>query len=163
MPESHVVLSVRKATSSDLDRTFEWANDELTRANSFHRELIAVEAHRAWFIERVHNDDCHINMVEVNGEAVGIVRIEPQGAETTIGVTVAPRSRGRGLGRRMVQAALRRFLETNSGPVYAYINVENGRSIQMFGRAGFQFERMDSVNGIACKVLRVDRIEDLKS
>jgi len=150
-------LSVRSVTSSDLIRTFEWANDELTRACSFNHDSIPFETHKTWFFDKLGNGKCYMYIVEASSKAIGIVRIEKQDSLTKIGIAVASAARGRGYSSDMLQLALKEYWKENCSPVYAYIKIGNTRSIRSFSRAGFVFDRMDTVDGIPCRVLRTDR------
>ena len=99
-------LSIRKATDADIDILFAWANDEVTRKNSFNTQQITYEEHVNWF-NKMMLDDSRIQYIAVaKSEAdtidVGQVRIDIENKEAEISYSVAPECRGYGFGKIIV-------------------------------------------------------------
>lgn len=80
-----------------------------------------------WLIGVFGNPDRALYIAEEGGEPVGTVRMD--GDE--LSWTVAPKSRGRGVGTRMVQAAM------DLGPRLATIKRDNISSQRIAEKAGF--------------------------
>ena len=143
LDESRVYL--RAARSYDARLWFEWANDPVVRANGFFPETIAWETHAKWFEYNRKFEGSRLWLgFNLKEEALGYVRLHNRSRnEWEIGVAVSSTQRGRGMGRRLVELALRKFCceqTTNSIPpiVVARIKPANIASLKLFQSAGFQ-------------------------
>lgn len=142
-------VSIRLATESDVIITHEWANDEVSRANSFSSEFIPLETHRGWWSAKIRDSSAFYFIGEVGGSPASIVRFDKKedGRSFIIGVNLAPKYRGLGLSYQFLRAACYEFLRTNNAPIEAYIKPENIPSIKSFEKAGFRFVGETEVNG----------------
>jgi UDP-2,4-diacetamido-2,4,6-trideoxy-beta-L-altropyranose hydrolase len=133
-------VCVRPAAPGDRGTLFRWANDPLTRQMSFRPEPIPWPDHVAWFDRVVGDPDVLLLVAEKwapeGWTGVGQVRIDGDGS---VGISVAPDHRGRGLSRPVLQAAVgafrARFPERG---LVAYVKPENAPSHRIFAQAGFQ-------------------------
>lgn len=134
-------ISLRKAQESDVSITHEWANDELTRKNSFSSEPILFENHKVWWYSKMNSANADYYICEVEKKLAGIVRFDrdSKSEHFTIGVTVAPTFRGKNLADRFLKLACSEFLKTHNNTVYAYIKKENIASVKVFEKAGFTY------------------------
>lgn len=141
-------VSVRPATESDVIITHEWANDEVSRANSFSSEYIPFETHRNWWNAKMKDSYAFYYIGEVGGTPASLIRFDGKedGKSVTIGINLAPKYRGRSLSYQFVKAACNEFLRNNNMPIEAYIKPENTPSIKSFEKAGFRFVRETEVN-----------------
>ncbi len=148
-------ISIREANSSDLEITFQWANNSETRKNSFYSSSISFVEHSEWFWEKLKSDQSKLYIVSLRNVKIGLVRFEFN-METTIGIVIAPEFRGKGLASVIIDLACATLWKTNTNsmPVRAYIKEENVASIRSFLKAGFILERYDVVNEISCQVLK---------
>ena len=134
-------LCVRVADEGDENRLLEWRNDPITRQNAFSRDTISAATHRAWFRARLQQaDSCRFYIVETDGGIpIGTVRFErcPPGWE--VHFSLAPMFRGRGLGRRLVDAAMNRLrtdtMETTS--IIGQVRDDNPASKRIFEALAF--------------------------
>ena len=130
------LLSLRRAAPSDCAVIFEWANDPVTRENSFSQDLIPWERHKAWFDQILQDPERVLFIAVVAGEAIGqarLSRLSVQGEEE-ISVALAPAWRGRGLAADVIRLATRE----SRGPIlHAYVKSGNTASIRAFLRAGY--------------------------
>lgn len=142
-------LFARVATAGDEALLLDWANDRVTRENSFSPEAIAAQSHRAWFRERVGNREaCRLYLIEAADRVpVGQVRLELRAGRWMIGYAVAPVFRGRGIGRSVLTAALVKFrAELPAAVVVGVVKRENLASNRIFESLGFA--RAPSEQGI---------------
>ncbi len=148
-------IAMREANSSDLEITFQWANDSETRKNSFYSSTISFVEHSEWFRKKLKSDQSKMYIVSLGNTKIGFVRFEID-TEATIGIVIAPEYRGKGFASAIIDLACARFWkgQTNLVPVCAFIKKNNEASVRSFLKAGFNFERDDVVNGVCCQVFK---------
>lgn len=114
---------LRRVTESDKERLFVWANDPVTREQSFSQETISWEKHCAWFAQKMQDRSCFHYILEADNEPVGVLRLDCcetaydklDGNTDAFAVTgenayrisysVAPGQRGHGYGKKILQLA----------------------------------------------------------
>jgi len=110
---------LRRVTESDKEQLFVWTNDPVTRMQSFSQEPVSWENHCAWFEKKLYDPDCYHYILEADGEAAGVIRLDRHGTQETetttkasgqkdiyrISYSVAPQLRGRGYGKKLLQLA----------------------------------------------------------
>lgn len=99
-----VTYHLRKAEDKDIQLLFDWANDSLTRQNSFHSEPISWDEHEAWFLETIQNPKCQIYLYCNEDRPIGQVRIaiSNEGYEAQVSYSIARAYRGLGHGKKML-------------------------------------------------------------
>ncbi len=130
---------LRPATAEDAERLWEWANDPVVRAVSFHPDPIPWETHLAWLRRKLEDERVVLFIAETDAGPAGMARFErePDGG-AVVSVIVAASARGRGWGAKIIAAGTRRFAETTGCPfVRAYIKPDNRASVSVFERAGY--------------------------
>lgn len=136
-------LSCRKATEKDLMLYFDWTNDSSVRENSYRSDVITIENHTNWFLNKIVDASCLMLVFEDHvGKAVGQVRIETK-TETAaiIGISNDANHRGKGYASQMIQKACEAFfINAPSMTISAYIKIENKASEKSFQKAGFLLE-----------------------
>jgi RimJ/RimL family protein N-acetyltransferase len=135
-----VRLSLRRADARDDRLLWEWANDPLTRQQSFSTVAIAWEEHQRWFAAKLQDPLCILFLVlDELGTPVGQVRFEPDSeGRMVISVSIAANHRGRGLSALAIRHACEALRHARSSvTVVAYIRPDNLRSQRAFSRAGF--------------------------
>ena len=111
--------------------------------------MISYEEHNDWFLKDLNSADRIMKIAEADGEPVGVVRADRANAGWELSWTVAPKSRGRGIGGEM----LKLFVADLEGPLMASIHRANQASIKMAQAAGFcRLER--AANDVLDKWLR---------
>jgi spore coat polysaccharide biosynthesis predicted glycosyltransferase SpsG/L-amino acid N-acyltransferase YncA len=135
-------LRLRPARPADRRLLWEWRNDPVTRAMSFHRDPVPWEEHCRWFDGRIRDPATLLLLaVDAQDQPVGQARFDLDGATAVISVAVAPGHRGRGLGRVLIDLACRRvFATTGAAVVLAFIRADNTASLAAFATAGFHDE-----------------------
>lgn len=108
---------LRKVTESDRELLFTWANDPVTRKQSFQTAPISWENHVSWFRNKMQEPGCHHYIMESGEEPVGVIRLERQAVSGGISIaaegqcayeisySVAPGKRGLGYGKKLLQLA----------------------------------------------------------
>jgi RimJ/RimL family protein N-acetyltransferase len=145
-------FEIRDVVLDDAELLFEWANDSLTRANSFNSDRINWNSHLVW-LQRILKDACgKFYLFLHENEPVGIVRFDLS-EETIIGVTVAPEYRGKNVGSEIIKMACTKFHESNEADVLAYIKTGNIASQKSFIKAGFVFLRNEIFKNEECIIL----------
>lgn len=133
-------LSVRPAVAADRELLFAWANDPLTRAQSFSPAPISWETHCTWLASVLGDPGRLLYLVVAPAEEpVGQVRFDASGSgEAVISIALAPSWRGRGLAASAIRLAMDRARrDAGIVRVHAYIRPGNRVSRQAFARAGF--------------------------
>ena len=139
-------LTFRKETSSDVDLYFEWAKDEETRKNSFNSAPIPYDKHIDWFLKKIHAPNSLMLVFENHlKQPVGQVRIDQNGDESVIGISIASHFRGNGFATSMIAQSIQAFFETfeTESSIIAYIKLANVASKKAFERAGFTVQYND--------------------
>lgn len=119
LADENTILIARPVRQSDEGQLLEWANDPLTRRNSFSCAQISPESHQLWFSRRLGSVDCQIYLVETEaGLSAGQVRFERAQGAWEVHFTLSPVLRGRGLGPRLLKAALDNFVQLQPKAVF---------------------------------------------
>jgi spore coat polysaccharide biosynthesis protein SpsF (cytidylyltransferase family)/RimJ/RimL family protein N-acetyltransferase len=134
-------VQLRGAQRDDATAIWQIRNAPDVRASSRRQhELAQVEFERE-IVEAIERARAEVFLVEVEGEPIGYVRIDPVGSddEFEIGVAFASRWRGRGMGRAAIADATQRFLASHPGAaIKASIRPGNAASERAFESAGYR-------------------------
>lgn len=131
-------ITVRPAEKEDCTLIWQWANDPISRANSFDNSEILWKNHCEWFRANLLKNKCNL-LICMNqyGTPVGVVRIEFINSEHVISINLSPHFRGLGLGAKLIKAGCTYFRRNSSMPITAYIKPGNIASRKVFAAAGF--------------------------
>lgn len=149
-------VSYRRATSNDVLLTFEWANDKLSRANSYFSEPIALETHKTWFDAKLRDEKAYIYIAEFAGRPAGMVRYDIGAENAVVGITLGSGCRGKGLASVFLRDTARTYFEHNSQPVLAYIKQDNLASVKSFENAGYKKLRNELVHNYPSVVYKLE-------
>jgi len=146
-------LTLRPATLQDEERLLCWRNEPSTRSASLTSGEISVEEHHRWFAGKLVDPDCALLIIEHGGQPIGQLRLDrlaPDLAEVSIGL--APKARGRGLGRGALQLAASKAHELlGVTMIRALVKRGNDASLRTFRAAGF---RVVGEDGAVLELLR---------
>lgn len=134
-------LRLRPANADDIELVRELYDDAQT-INSILVDMDEAEfedAHREWFEDLVSDPDRELFIVEEDGVPVGTVGAERVEGATELSWTVAPASRGHGVGRRMVRQLARQI----GGPLIARIPLDDLASIRIAETAGLRRSKVE--------------------
>ena len=141
--EAWISSSLRPAVWSDAAQLLAWANDQQTRAASFHSEPITLTAHQAWLRAILRDPERRLLL-----DTGGTVRLARSGEEAVVSVTVAPDQRGRGEGRRLL-TALADWTRAAGfcRRLVAWVRHDNPASLRLFPAAGYQAVTSGAIAG----------------
>lgn len=130
-------LTNRVVILDDAEILYEWANDSVTRSNSFNTGFIEWEEHCKWFKNKLADNNCLMLMFCLENKPVGVVNFQIRDKNAIIGITLSPGHRGKGLGAKIILSGCSRFWETHCENIIAKIKKTNIASIKSFKKAGF--------------------------
>ena len=118
-------VALRRAHSADCERVwaFNFAPD--VRAVSGTAEPVSPAQHAAWFAQRLSEVDAPIWIIESEGEAVGVVRIDRIRGPSRFGrisIALDRAARGRGIGLARVNASSAPWAAVVLGPELSWIS-----------------------------------------
>jgi UDP-2,4-diacetamido-2,4,6-trideoxy-beta-L-altropyranose hydrolase len=148
------MVQIRPATFADAGLLWQWANDPLTRANSFHEEAIAWEHHVAWYEAKLRAVGTRMWILEYLGVPVGQIRYDRSAPELAqISYVVAQGWRGRGIGTQLLtKTSCLACTELQVQGLQGVTFVSNHASAQAFRRTGYQVVKEEVLDGRPCLV-----------
>lgn len=152
-------IVVKEVSIDNAKLLFDWANDSVTRHNSFNPNPIEWKSHVSWLKRKIADPNAHLFLTYLNKIPIGTIRFESKD-NTEISVTVAPSQRGKGNGAKIIKAACNRFMKNSNQAILAYIKKDNPASKRVFEKAGFVFYKEDIYNSKACFVLILRKNEN---
>ncbi len=130
-----MTVKLRRAVSADTQLLFEWRNDAGSRASFENPEPVAWEDYARWVAEALARPDQELWIAERDGKPAGIVVINHRGSGLSeLNYTVAPGSRGQGIGAEMVRMAV---AMAGQDDLLAVIKAGNEPSIRIVRALGF--------------------------
>ena len=136
-------LSLRPATLEDAEILLKWRNDMTTRMASHTTNEVNLEKHIEWLKATLQNENRQLYVAEEKGSSVGTVRADFENGVYELSWTVAPETRGQGVGKRMVALLANRIKE----PIRAEVKKGNDASSRIAECSGMKFVKEDS-NGV---------------
>jgi UDP-2,4-diacetamido-2,4,6-trideoxy-beta-L-altropyranose hydrolase len=151
---SDELVQIRPATFADAGLLWQWANDPLTRANSFHDEAIAWEQHVDWYEAKLRAAGTRMWMLEYLGVPVGQIRYDRSASDLAqISYVVAQGWRGRGIGvQLLMKTSFLACTELQAPWLQGVTFVSNRASTQAFRHAGYQVVKEEIIDGRPCLV-----------
>lgn len=138
------MLTYRTAQPADARLYFDWANDPVTRQQSFNSAPISLETHTAWFTRKLADPNALLLLFfNEMREPVGQVRFERTPVadmpdEIIISISVDAGQRGKGTAAQLIREGCAVCRERwDAVTIHAYIKANNQASIRAFERAGF--------------------------
>ena len=132
-------LELHPVTEADCELLWEWANDPVTRRNSFDSVPIPLERHKEWCRTKLQDPQCSFWMaITAKLGKIGVVRFDRHDSEAIISVALAPHARGKGYGKKLISSACDRvFALYGVDLVRALVKPTNKASVNAFEGAGF--------------------------
>ncbi len=142
------MIRLRPAGEADSAAVLRWANDPTTRAASFTSRPIEPEEHARWFAASLDPDTPRrLFIVELDGQAAGLLRFQLADPRAEVGINLAPERRGRGFGVATLVAGSALALELGLTRLVAHIRPANQASRNAFERAGYTLVGPAKVSG----------------
>jgi L-amino acid N-acyltransferase YncA len=151
-------VKIRDATEADLPDIVEIYNSTVpSRMVTADPEPVSVESRLPWF--REHDPKSRpLWVAEVNGEIAGWFSFEPfrkkpaYYATAEVSVYVSEKHRGKGIGRRLLEEAIRRAPDLGLKTLTAGAFAHNEPSLRLFERFGFEqwahYPRVAELDGV---------------
>jgi RimJ/RimL family protein N-acetyltransferase len=133
------LIHLRRMALTDSELIYSWANDPVSRGQSFRSEAIAEEEHRKWFVSRLESPSTYYYLGELQEQPFGQIRFERQEEEAVIHFSIAPEFRGKGLGKILLREGIRLFSLETRVPIrlIAFVKNTNLPSLRIFQEEGF--------------------------
>jgi UDP-2,4-diacetamido-2,4,6-trideoxy-beta-L-altropyranose hydrolase len=132
-------IKIRRATQSDAKSIYDWRNDPSIRSASKNSNQLAWNEHEKW-IERILSDTDHELLVgEINGAAIGVVRLDKLCEYYEISIYLVPDSYSKGYGPSLLLAT-ERWLITERPEIkkiIATVLSKNEKSLKLFSDANY--------------------------
>lgn len=132
-------MRLRPASLDDESRLLSWRNDPATRKANLSQKEIPRREYDQWLRQILADSRKSLLIAEINGKAVGTVRIDAEVDCVYLSWTIDPELRNRGLGTEMVEAL---SLQYNK-PVKAVIRKYNTPSIRLACHLGMHLQRVE--------------------
>ena len=136
------MIYLRSATLADIDLLYEWANDSVTRANSFNTGFIPYEDHKKWFLTLMQSTSSH-QFILMDGEApIGQVRLDVKDHEAEIGYSISKEFRGQGFGHKILRLLSEKVQEQfpEIRHLIAKVKPSNIASKKLFESEGYEMK-----------------------
>ncbi|SDJ32813.1 UDP-2,4-diacetamido-2,4,6-trideoxy-beta-L-altropyranose hydrolase [Pedobacter sp. ok626] len=136
-------ISIRRATITDLDKTYQWANSSEIRKYFINTEPVALEQHIKWFTAKVGQGGCHYFIGEIKGEIFGSIRFDRKEDSAEVSYLIDEAHQGQGLGVILLKKGLEEFIIQTPQPVKTIKGIvleSNLASIKVFQKLGYQME-----------------------
>ena len=153
---SEEALRLRAASQEDVLLLWQWANDPVTRRNSFAPEPISWAVHEAWYAEKIASPNTRFWILECRHVPVGQIRYDRTDADTAqINFSVAPAYRGRSFDTQLLRlSADLAGRELGVRIVEAISPAQNFASNHAFLSAGFEVIEEKRIAGRAWFLFR---------
>ena len=132
-------VKLRTVKKEDVDILYEWANDPVTRKNSFSEEPINYQTHVKWFNSCMDNPNCIQLILEVDESRVGQARLDINAEETKLSYSIAPSCRLMGYGKILISEVARWINDyiPNIKVILADTKPDNIASQEVLRKSGF--------------------------
>ncbi len=140
-------IHLRPALEKDCTTLLDWRNNPAVRTRSFSSDIIGLDEHTRWFLNKLSSDDCLLFIAEDgSGFPVGQIRFDRNGDEALVSISVIPSTYGKGIGTVMTKQGCSALANQWPGiKVLAQVKPDNPASAAMFKKAGFsKTENLDS-------------------
>jgi sialic acid synthase SpsE/RimJ/RimL family protein N-acetyltransferase len=144
MTDSTLKLQLITKTADDEQLLYSWRMEPQARLMSVHQEPMTPREFSEYFLKFYYLKDLPPFFVTVLGKPVAFVGFDPcDGTKKAarISILVAPERRGKGIGAKALEMALDFAKRQGYEELFAEIKPENGPSIAIFKKCGFEFQR----------------------
>lgn len=139
-------LHMRRATASDTEQTYKWANDPVVRKYSFEQHEISLDEHTRWFNRKVNDSMCFYYLLEDGNRLMGSIRFDIKEGDALISYLLDPSEHGKGIGSLLLKMGMEHLLMENQDTFYQFIGEvmpENKGSVRIFEQLGFNIKKTE--------------------
>ncbi|MDO1445139.1 UDP-2,4-diacetamido-2,4,6-trideoxy-beta-L-altropyranose hydrolase [Rhodocytophaga aerolata] len=136
-------LLIRKATVSDMQLLFDWANDPEVRRFAYNPQPIRWEVHQTWFHQKIQSDTSFLYIFYLPGAGTEIpvaqIRFDIKEGQAIISYLIDQNFRGKGLGHIILLKGVEIFLQENAAAsaIIGFVQHANVASCKSFEKANF--------------------------
>jgi spore coat polysaccharide biosynthesis predicted glycosyltransferase SpsG/RimJ/RimL family protein N-acetyltransferase len=133
-------VGIRIANISDLMMSFNWANDDEVRLQSFNSSLILFSDHENWFTKQLNDVSCKFFILHLNNVPFAQIRFKISNGEATLSYLVEKSMRGKGYGAVVLVKGINELLkeEYNLHSISGFVKASNIGSQRVFERMRFK-------------------------
>jgi RimJ/RimL family protein N-acetyltransferase len=134
-----IQVDLRRATTSDCERVFEWRNAEVNRLWFFDQHMLSLDEHRSWYARVLADPERELLIGQSVGLPMGVLRFDMSEATATVSIYLVPGLAGRGLGTALLRAGTDWIRKTRSevAMLRAEVRPDNVASSRAFIAAGY--------------------------
>ena len=127
---------LKKIKFSDFEILYEWANDPITRLNSFKSDRIDIDSHKEYIKNILNSKSKNQYIFYIDDEPRGTIKEFTMDKNLIeLSYTVSPKFRNKSIGSKM----LMNYLEFKKGTFICKIKESNIASTKMVEKCGFTF------------------------
>jgi len=155
---SRLVLAVRDVEARDLALLLRWANEPVTRRNSFTESRISIDTHSKWFREKLEDDRTAMYVLEAGGCPAALARYEMlDEAVARVSYSVDHNFRGMKLGTLVLSMTTNAAATRLAAKRFrACTRVENVASGSCLRAAGYRLLDRDIEHGVESQVFELN-------
>lgn len=133
-------VTVRRATLSDAEAVWTWRYAD--GAERYYRSatIVPFSDHADWFARAIDDSSRHVLIAEIDGRAIGHVRVDLDAVIAgtgLIGICMSPAERGKGRASSALRAAMEATRRLGLTRFVAEVHVDNAASGRLFRGLGF--------------------------
>lgn len=141
---------IRPVAIFDENETCIISNSKTIRNNSLITRKIPVEEHKSWFQKELQNNKCVFYVCEFKSRLIGMIRFDTDNDYAVVSIAIKDGYRNKGIGTILFNKVLASL--KNSHPalkkIYAYIKINNKKSINFFSKINFNFKDVIMIKNI---------------
>lgn len=157
------MLTFRLATYQDVDLFFAWANDPVTRQNSYNQTAIDYNTHVNWFQKKIKSVGTVIYVFQnEKNEPVGQVRFDLNEitGDYLISISIDAKHRGNGYASEMLNKSSEDLLSVHPrSRIIAHVFVSNEASYRSFLKANYKLMEQKEISGVNSYILERNSYE----
>ena len=135
-------ISIVAACQDDIERLFEWRNNEGIRAVSCNKDMISWEDHQSWFASVLSSNDRIVLIGKRESMPLGVIRFDIQDHNAEVSIYLVPGVTEAGAGTNLLWAAERWLMENRPEitKLHAKVLGDNERSHRLFLGSDYQVD-----------------------
>lgn len=153
---------IRLATDKDKLQIFNWRNsDFLVKLSAAQKKVTWLE-HSAWFNSVLQSESIQLNILEVDGQSVGQIRFEKIAqSRYVVSIYLIESHVEKGLGAWFLNEGINNIcISDGQAEFEAIIQAENFRSISLFRKLGFFYDKNQGVTIDGVESIRMVKLRE---